>query len=66
MAKILFINNEYRLTNFELRSGARRRPTLLNSKFVNRYSLFKKWDFTPFHAFSHFKFSLANRENVFQ
>jgi hypothetical protein len=43
-------NIEYRLTNFECRSRARRRPTLLNSKFVNRYSIFLKRAFTLFHV----------------
>jgi hypothetical protein len=33
-------NVEYRLTNVECRSRARRRPTLQNSTFVNRYSIF--------------------------
>jgi hypothetical protein len=44
-------NIEYRLTNYECRSRARRRHTLQNSTFVNRYSLFKKRDFTQFHVY---------------
>jgi hypothetical protein len=46
----VLMTNKYPLKNIECRSRARRHPTLQNSKFVNRYSIFLKRDFTQFHV----------------